>query len=456
MDCMHPRIGRTLARVAAGLVVAAGAAVLATPAHAEGDPPAPVSAATLTPPDSAVPAPVPPEVPVATADLAPVAETGAAVPAEALAQAAESIREQRAAAMETVRNPVISPRNRPSVRPSASAAENVVSRARTTTSAGQYHAPRTQYHEPRRAAPAAGGRAQPRSAHSSSIERAIQRMKRLQKAGRICPQNLAGCDPVCPSDSAANATNIEFRIAYCPSTAVAPPDDTTCGAPNLPGDPVDTETQGDTADSNGDIACGGEPSRPASSTGSPETAPPAPDAPPVQTTGPASAPPPTRSAPSARARTEISVRVAAARPAAPVRVAVAASVPSNDVVPVRPSVHRRHAVQPSRPSPRRAARSQVPLQTERASSLADRPTAAIVRSAARSGTSDDSVRRSFLMLAALALLALLLATASTASNAGGRLVAIRARLGSKGLSSRRIVLGNRLPGRDSAEIRYRE
>src|SRR4029077_16173574 len=130
--------------------------------------------------------------------------------------------------------------------------------------------------------------------------------------------------------------------------------------------------------------------------------------------------------------------VAAARPAAPVRVTVAASVPSDDAVPVRPSVHRRHAVRPPRPSPRRASRSEVPVQTEQASGPADRPTAASVRSAARSGTSDDSVRRSLLMLAGLALLALVLATASTASNAGGRLVAIRARLGSKGLSSRRI------------------
>jgi hypothetical protein len=98
----------------------------------------------------------------------------------------------------------------------------------------------------------------------------------------------------------------------------------------------------------------------------------------------------------------------------------------------------------------------VHAQTEQVSSTADRPTAAIVRSAARSGASDDSVRRSLLMLAGLVFVALLLATASTASNAGGRLVAMRSRLGSKGLSSRRIVLGNRVPGRDSAEIRYRE
>jgi hypothetical protein len=57
------------------------------------------------------------------------------------------------------------------------------------------------------------------------------------------------------------------------------------------------------------------------------------------------------------------------------------------------------------------------------------------------------------------MLALLLATASAGSNAGARLVAIRSRLGSKTLSSGRIVLGNERAegtGSGSAEIRYRE
>jgi hypothetical protein len=63
------------------------------------------------------------------------------------------------------------------------------------------------------------------------------------------------------------------------------------------------------------------------------------------------------------------------------------------------------------------------------------------------------------MFAGLVVLTLLLATVSAASSSGAGLVAIRSRLGSKGLSSRRIVLGHRLPeepGRGSAEIRYRE
>lgn len=79
--------------------------------------------------------------------------------------------------------------------------------------------------------------------------------------------------------------------------------------------------------------------------------------------------------------------------------------------------------------------------------------------AARPSASDESVRRSLLVLAGLALLALLLGTAATASNAGAGLVAIRSRLGSRGLSSRPIDLGSTLPkgkGRGSAEIRYRE
>jgi hypothetical protein len=62
------------------------------------------------------------------------------------------------------------------------------------------------------------------------------------------------------------------------------------------------------------------------------------------------------------------------------------------------------------------------------------------------------------MLVGLAMLTLLLALTSAVSGAGSTLVALRSRLGSKGLSAGKIALGDERDGEtgSGAGIRYRE